>query len=109
MTNKRFIVSDYFLGECYNVCMRRLQVLLESNLDIPAYNLTSFLVRHIFEDYNSKRPKFSYLHQEWLERSKDKAHTILDIHIAILYRRKEDTSQLQYLVNFSKFRFWKAT
>ena len=93
-----FYISDYFLGECYKVCMRRLEVLIESNMDIPAYNLTSYLVRNVFEDYQNKQPKFSYLHHEWLERDMDKAHIILDIHIAILYRRKEDTSQLQYLV-----------
>ena len=81
--------------------MRRLQVLLESNLDIPAYNLTRYLVQNIFEDYHNKRPKFSYLRYEWLENDMGKAYTILDVHIAILYRRKEvkeDTSILQYLV-----------
>ena len=78
--------------------MRRLEVLIESNMDIPAYNLTSYLVRNVFEDYQNKQPKFSYLHHEWLDKDMDKAHNILDIHIAILYRRKEDTSQLQYLV-----------
>ena len=78
--------------------MRRLQVLLESNLDIPAYNLTRYLVQNVFEDYQSKRPKFSYLHHEWLDKDMDKAHNILDVHIAIIYKRKEDTSQLQYLV-----------
>merc|ERR1712156_1028526 len=90
--------TDYFLGECYDVCMRRLQVLLESNLDIPAYNLTRYLVQNVFEDYQSKRPKFSYLHHEWLDKDMDKAHNILDVHIAIIYKRKEDTSQLQYLL-----------
>lgn len=97
---------DYFLGECYEVCMRRLQVLLESNLDVPAYNLTSFLVRHVFADdvHHKQSPrsiKFSFLHDEWLGgRDKDKthAHAILDLHLAILYRRKEDSSQLHYLV-----------
>ena len=93
-----FYISDYFLGECYDVCKRRLEVLIESNMDIPAYNLTSYLVQNVFEDYQNKQPKFSYLHHEWLDKDMDKAHNILDIHIAILYRRKEDTSQLQYLV-----------
>ena len=82
--------------------MRRLQVLLESNLDIPAYNLMRYLVQNVFEDYQNKRPKFSYLQHEWLDKDMDKAHNILDIHIAILYRRKEDTSQLQYLVTSSR-------
>ena len=78
--------------------MRRLQVLLDSNLNIPAYNLTTYLVQNLFEDYQNKRPKFSYLHHEWLEKDKEKAHSILDVHIAIIYRRKEDTSVLPYLV-----------
>ena len=90
--------TDYFLGECYEVCMRRLQVLLDSNLNIPAYNLTSYLVQNLFEDYQKKQPKFSYLYHEWLEKDMEKAHSILDVHIAIIYRRKEDTSVLPYLV-----------
>ena len=92
-------ISDYFLGECYDVCMRRLEVLLDSNLNIPAYNLTTYLVQNLFsEDYQNKRSKFSYLHHEWLEKDREKAHSILDVHIAIIYRRKEDTSVLPYLV-----------
>ena len=90
--------ADYFRGECYETCMRRLQVLLESNLDVPAYNLTRFLVGHVFVDDFSKRPQFPFLHDEWLGRDKDKSHAILDLHLAILYRRKEDSSHLQYLV-----------
>ena len=94
-----WFISDYFLGECYDVCMRRLEVLLDSNLNIPAYNLTTYLVQNLFsEDYQNKRSKFSYLHHEWLEKDREKAHSILDVHIAIIYRRKEDTSVLPYLV-----------
>ena len=40
----KYSSTDYFLGECYEVCMRRLQVLLDSNLNILAYNLTTYLV-----------------------------------------------------------------
>ena len=78
--------------------MRRLQVLLDSNMNIPAYNLTTYLVQNLFEDYQNKRSKFSYLYHEWLEKDMEKAHSILDVHIAIIYRRKEDTSVLPYLV-----------
>lgn len=81
--------------------------MLESRLDIPAYNLTSFLVRHVFEDYQKRRQKFSFLHHEWLAQDKTKAHTILDLHIAILYKRKEDSSQLQYLVRYQESIIWK--
>ena len=95
--------TDYFFGESFDVCMKRLQVLLDSKLDIPAYHLTTFLVRHVFEDYHCKRPKFSFLMTEWLQNSRDKAHIILYIHLAILYRRKEDSSKLQYVVSFPSF------
>ena len=93
----RYISTDYFLGECYEVCMRRLQVLLDSNLNIPAYNLTTYLVQNLFEDYQNKRSKFS-LYNEWLEKDMEKAYSILDVHIAIIYRIKEDTSVLPYLL-----------
>jgi hypothetical protein len=77
--------------------MRRLQVLLESKLDVCAYNLTTFLIKHVFEH---KRPKFVFLHQDWLKADKNNANSILDIHLALMYRRKDDTSQLHFLVSY---------
>ena len=83
--------------------MRRLQVLVESQLEVCAYNLSSFLIKHVFEDFLEKRPKFVFLHQKWLKannnRGKENAYNILDIHLALLYKRKEDTSKLHYLVS----------
>ena len=86
--------------------MRRLQVLVESQLEVCAYNMSSFLIKHVFEDFLEKRPKFVFLHQKWLKannnRGKENAYNILDIHLALLYKRKEDTSKLQYLVSLNK-------
>ena len=97
------ISVDYFNSECYEVCMRRLQVLVESQLEVCAYNMSSFLIKHVFEDFLEKRPKFVFLHQKWLKannnRGKENAYNILDIHLALLYKRKEDTSKLHYLVS----------
>ena len=97
-----FIIPDYFLGECYSVCLRRLQVLIESSMYIPAFNLTSFLVRHVMEDYGIKRPKWPFLHHDWLQKDKDRAHVLLDLHMALLFKRKEESSHLQYLVRKNK-------
>ena len=89
--------TDYFNGECYDVCLKRLQVLIESNLDVCAYNFTTFLVKQIFEE-SQTRQRFPFLHNQWLGKDQDKANSILDIHLALIYRRKEDTAYLQYFV-----------
>ena len=86
--------------------MRRLQVLIESNLDVCAYNLTSFIVKHLVEhvfdvEFSPKRlSKYVFLSKEWLKDDpKNNAYNILELHLALLYKRKEDTSKLQYLVS----------
>ena len=84
---------DYFHKECYDVCMRRLEVLMDSNLDICAYNFTIFLIKRVFD------PQNEFLEKDWLHGKRDNAYNILDLHLAILYRRKEDSSKLQYLVS----------
>ena len=92
-----FITVDYFQLECYDVCMRRLEVLMDSNLDICAYNFTTFLIKRVFD------PQNEFLEKEWLYGKRDNAYNILDLHLAILYKRKEDSSKLQYMVRKEKF------
>ena len=92
-----FITVDYFHKECYDVCMRRLEVLMDSNLDICAYNFTIFLIKRVFD------PQNEFLEKDWLHGKRDNAYNILDLHLAILYKRKEDSSKLQYLVSILNF------
>ena len=77
--------------------MRRLEVLMDSNLDICAYNFTIFLIKRVFD------PQNEFLEKDWLHGKRDNAYNILDLHLAILYRRKEDSSKLQYLVSIFLF------
>ena len=77
--------------------MRRLEVLMDSNLDICAYNFTTFLIKRVFD------PQNEFLEKDWLHGKRDNAYNILDLHLAILYKRKEDSSKLQYLVSILNF------
>ena len=61
-----------------------------------AYNFTTFLVKYIFEE---PRNRFPFLHDHWLQNDENKGYSILDIHLALIYRRKEDTAYLQYFVS----------
>ena len=67
-----------------------------------AYNFTTFLVKQLFEE-SQIRQRFPYLHNQWLGNNQDKANSILDIHLALIYRRKEDTAYLQYFVRNVEF------
>ena len=48
-------------------------------------------------------PQNEFLEKDWLHGKRDNAYNILDLHLAILYRRKEDSSKLQYLVSIFLF------
>lgn len=61
-----------------------------------AYNFTTFLVKYIFEE---PRNRFPFLHEHWSQNDENKGYSILDIHLALIYRRKEDTAYLQYFVS----------
>lgn len=73
---------EYFQLESGEACVKRLKVLIHTNLHLPAHNLAQFAVRHLFAEENN------ISHADWVPSDRD---LILDLYIGLLFKLKKDS------------------
>jgi len=84
-------LSDYFIGESFDVCAHRLNLLLERRTLQVALNFSGFLVSTVF---NPEKQTSSLIVQRWLADAKD-ITILLDIHIGLMFKLKKSS----YVIN----------
>ena len=87
-------ISDYLIGESYDVCAHRLQLLLERQTLQVAFNLSEFLISNVC---NPEKQISSLIIQRWLTDAKD-VSILLDIHIGLMFRLKKGSFQINHSV-----------
>ena len=77
--------------------MKRLSVLVETRLDLMAYNLTDFLVKNIFDSIKKRNNLFI---TKWVDSATSLVtNKILDVYVTLLFKLKKDSIQLHPTVS----------
>jgi hypothetical protein len=69
--------------------MKRLSVLVETRLDLMAFNLTEFLVKNLFDKIKRRN---NVLLVKWLEAAtSDIMNDIFDVYLTLIFKLKKDS------------------
>ena len=86
-TNTRSLLSlipEYFQLECGEACVKRLTVMVDTGLFLPAFNLAKYAVENIFRSDGNVCKDYEFW--TWKER-----RLILDIYVGLMFKLKKDS------------------
>ena len=77
--------------------MKRLSVLVETRLDLMAFNLTDFLVKNIFDTIKRRNNVFLV---KWIDSATSFiTNKILDVYLTLMFKLKKDSILLHPTVS----------